>query len=61
MCYYLYVALRVEEYVREDGSIPYRTWFDGKEGRDAAGESFDASQGNIVATREGGTDHGADS
>jgi len=36
MCYYLSVAVRVEEYVREDGSIPYRAWFDGLDPQAAA-------------------------
>jgi putative addiction module killer protein len=30
------VILRVEEYVRADGSIPYRTWFEGLEAEAAA-------------------------
>jgi putative addiction module killer protein len=30
------VALRIEEYVRQDGSMPYRTWFDGLDPQAAA-------------------------
>ena len=30
------MSLRVEEYVRADGSIPYRTWFDALEAQAAA-------------------------
>lgn len=27
MCYYRAMPFRVEEYVRADGSVPYRRWF----------------------------------
>ena len=30
------MSLRVEEYVRADGSVPYRAWFDGLEAQAAA-------------------------
>lgn len=30
------MAIRVEEYVREDGSNPYKRWFDGLDARAAA-------------------------
>lgn len=30
------MSLRIEEYVRADGSIPYRTWFEGLEPQAAA-------------------------
>ncbi len=30
------MSLRVQEYVRADGSIPYRTWFDGLDPQAAA-------------------------
>jgi putative component of toxin-antitoxin plasmid stabilization module len=30
------VSLRIEEYVRADGSVPYRTWFDSLDGQAAA-------------------------
>lgn len=28
ICYHLIVAFRVEEYLREDGSIPFKEWFE---------------------------------
>lgn len=30
------MSLRIEEYVRADGSVPYRTWFDSLDGQAAA-------------------------
>ncbi len=30
------VTLRVQEYVREDGSVPYQAWFDGLDSQAAA-------------------------
>ena len=30
------MVIRVEEYVREDGSIPYRDWFNGLDPQSAA-------------------------
>ncbi len=36
MCYHPPMTIRLEEYVREDGDIPYKTWFDGLDVQAAA-------------------------
>lgn len=36
MCYHKNTKIRLEEYVREDGVIPYKAWFDGLDAQAAA-------------------------
>ena len=36
MCYHQLVKVKVEEYLREDGSSPYRVWFDSLDAEAAA-------------------------
>ncbi len=36
MCYYKFMMLRLEEYIREDGSNPYQAWFDSLDSQAAA-------------------------
>lgn len=36
MCYHLSMKIRLEEYIREDGSNPYQKWFNGLDVQAAA-------------------------
>ena len=36
MCYYQHVPFSVEEYVREDGAVPYQDWFNSLDANAAA-------------------------